>query len=60
MYWIWLPIFGCSDKSGDSAEVRSWNSAELKPLSSGECPDMSTSGATTDGHHSTLIVSNVR
>ena len=47
MFWIWFSIFGCSDKSKDSAEVKQWNSAELKPLSSGDCPDMSISGATT-------------
>ena len=44
---LWLSLLGCSEKTGDSAEEKAWASAELAPLSSGECPDMSTSGATT-------------
>lgn len=47
MFILWLSMFGCSEKTGDSAEEKAWNSADLAPLSSGECPDMSTSGETT-------------
>ena len=47
MIFLWLSTLACSEKTGDSAEEKAWASAELAPLSSGECPDMSISGATS-------------
>lgn len=40
-----LTTTACVDKFTDTAEVKTWQSADLMPLSSGECPDMSISGA---------------
>ena len=39
-----LLITACSEKEVQEEEGKDWNSADLKELSSGECPDMSQSG----------------
>ena len=45
--WSLFPLFlACGDKSHDSAELnqKNWLAADLMPLSSGACPNMSSSG----------------
>ena len=44
-----IALIGCGDKDTDdseNADSKGWLSADLAELSSGECPDMSTSGDT--------------
>jgi len=39
-------LMGCGDKSEEEEDGKDWSSADLSELSSGECPDLRTSGAT--------------